>query len=185
MTDYFLHPTANGLIWTGENMVLLNLIRFLQDELGWAVDVYQISPLQERLFGGIKVHGLVPQMDPSGMQPALNFSFAHAAVAYDLRLYHHWHLAFPQVPHRSIVVSQGIFWDTPAGVINRQNQVGREEWYKRLLYAVSAPAAFVAQDRNTVNIIKAMWPGYEHHLVYLPPGVDLEQIGRASWRARV
>lgn len=182
LTDYFLHSTTNDLVWTGENMTLLNLVRFLQEELGWTVDIYQISPIKERSFGRIKVHGLAAQMDPSGMQPGLNFNFAHAALAYDLRIYYHWHLAFPQVAHYSIVVSQGVFWDTPAGVINRQNQIGREEWFKRLLYAVAAPAAFVAQDRNTVNVVKTMWPGYEHRLVYLPPGVDLERFQPAAAR---
>ena len=175
LTDYLLHPTDSCLMLTSENFYLLELARFIQEELGWSVDVFQVSPIPERRFNGLNVKGIDAPPDSNWMYQTLNFSFFRAGLAYDLRIYHHWHLAFPQVCHRSIVISQGIFWDSPAGVINRQNSVGREEWEKRLLYAVAAPARFVAQDRNTVNVIKATWPGYEHRLLYLPPGVDLER----------
>jgi len=174
LTDYLLHPTNDAFLLTSENLSLLKLGRLIQEELGWEVDLYQVSPIPERRLRGLRIIGLDAGPDRNGMYPQLNFEFARAGLDYDLRIYHHWHIAFPQVCHRSIVVSHGVFWDSPAGVFNRQNPVGRREWEKRLLYAVSAPAAFVVQDRNTANVINALWPGYSHRLCYIPPGVDLE-----------
>ncbi|MGE5529181.1 MAG: glycosyltransferase family 4 protein [Patescibacteria group bacterium] len=174
LTDYLLHPEHDTFLPTSENLSLLELCRLIREDMGWEADVYQISPHPERIFGRLRVVGINAAHDRNGMFPELNFAFARAGLFYDLRIYHHWHLAFPQVCHCSIVVSQGVFWDSPSGVTNRTNPVGREEWSKRLLYAVAAPSAFVVQDRNTANVIKATWPGYEHRLHYLPPGVDLE-----------
>ena len=184
LTDYLLHPTNDSFLPTAENRALLKLTRFVREGLGWDVDVFQMSARRERMFRGLKVIGVDTSHDRNGMYPELNFAFARAGLDYDLRLYYHWHLAFPQVCHRSIVVSHGVFWDTPSGVLNRQNPVGREEWVKRLLYAVSAPSCFVVQDRNTANVINATWPGYDHRLLYLPPGVNLELFHPETSRPR-
>lgn len=190
LTDYLLHPVHDLILPTAANLSLLRLLRYIREEMEWDATVYQISPIPERFCAGFKVAGIKTAPDRNGMFPELNFAFAREGLAHDLRIYYHWHLAFPQVARCSVVVSQGIFWDSPDSVLNRTNQVGREEWLKRLLYAVAASARFVAQDRNTINVIKATWPGYEHRLRYLPPGVDLEAFrprerGRAGGPVKV
>lgn len=155
---------------------MLDLIRFLKQELNWSVDVFQISPIKERRFGDLKVFGIDTAADHLGMFPGLNATFAQVGLDYDLRIYYHWHLTHPLVCHRSIVVSHGVFWDAASTLFNRFNPLDREIWQKRLLYGVTTPLAFIVEDRNTANVIKANWPGYDHRLVYLPPGVDLERF---------
>lgn len=173
LTDYMLHPTDDNLLVVEENLGLLQLIRFIQGELSWDVDVFQASPVAKRMFDGVNVFGIDAKADHVSMFPGLNSVFAQRSLEYDLRIYFHWHIAAPKVCHKSIVVSHGIFWDAPSTRFNRLHSIDKREWEKRLLYGVTAPDAFVAEDRNTVNVIKAMWPGYEHRLVYIPPGVDL------------
>ncbi len=176
LTDYMLHPTDDNFLVIEENLSLLNLIRLLTDELSWDVDVFQASPIAKRVFNGVDVFGIDSKPDRLSMFPGLNSVFAQRSLEYDLRIYFHWHVAAPKVCNRSIVVSHGIFWDAPSTCLNRLHSIDKHEWEKRLLYSVTAPQAFVAEDRNTINVIKAMWPGYEHRLLYIPPGIDLEEF---------
>lgn len=176
LTDYLLHPQNDDFLAVVENQTLLKLISFLKRELDWSVDVFQISPLKERRFGDLTIFGIDAKADNYGMYSGLNTTFARFGLDYDLCIYYHWHLAYPLVCHRSIVVSHGVFWDSAATFFNRFNSPERDEWRKRLLYGVSAPLAFIAQDRSTANVIKATWPGYDQKLVYLPPGIDLEEF---------
>jgi len=169
LTDYMLHPTDDNFLAVEENLGLLNLIRFIRGELSWNVDVFQASPIAKRVFDGVNVFGIDAKPDHVSMFPGLNSVFAQRSLDYDLRIYFHWHVAAPKVCHRSIVVSHGIFWDAPSTRFNRLHSLDKHEWEKRLLYGLTAPEAFVAEDRNTINVIKAMWPGYEHRLVYIPP----------------
>ena len=173
LTDYMLHPTDDNFLAVEENLGLLNLIRFIRGELSWNVDVFQASPIAKRVFDGVNVFGIDAKPDHVSMFPGLNSVFAQRSLDYDLRIYFHWHVSAPKVCHRSIVVSHGIFWDAPSTRFNRLHSLDKHEWEKRLLYGLTAPEAFVAEDRNTINVIKAMWPGYEHRLVYIPPGIDL------------
>ena len=173
LTDYMLHPTDDNFLVIEENLSLLNLIRLLTDELSWDVDVFQASPIAKRVFNGVDVFGIDSEPDRFSMFPGLNSVFAQRSLEYDLRIYFHWHVAAPKVCHRSIVVSHGIFWDAPSTCFNRLHSIDKHEWEKRLLYGVTAPHSFVSEDRNTINVIKAMWPGYEYRLVYIPPGIDL------------
>lgn len=172
LTDYMLHPTDDNLLVVEENLSLLQLIWFVQGELSWDVDVFQVSPIAKREFNKVNVFGVDTKADHISMFPGLNSEFARRSLGHDLRIYFHWHVAAPKVCHRSIVVSHGIFWDAPSTRFNRLHSLDKHEWEKRLLYGVTAPEAFVAEDRNTINVIKAMWPGYEHRLVYIPPGID-------------
>ena len=180
LTDYMLHPTDDNLLAVEENLGLLDLIRFIRGELLWEVDVFQVSPIAQRMFDGVNVFGIDAKVDHVSMFPGLNSVFAQRSLKYDLRIYFHWHIAAPKVCHRSIVVSHGIFWDASSTRFNRLHSLDRHEWEKRLLYGVTAPEAFVAEDRNTINVIKAMWPGYEHRLVYVPPGIDLLAFSRSE-----
>lgn len=176
LTDYMLHPTCDELLVVEENLSLLNLIDFLTGELSWEVDVFQVSPIAKRLFNNVNVYGIDTKADQINMFPGLNSAFAQRSLGYDLRIYFHWHVASPKVCGKSIVVSHGIFWDAPSTCFNRLHSIDKHEWEKRLLYGVTAPQAFIAEDRNTINVIKAMWPGYEHRLVYIPPGINLTRF---------
>jgi glycosyltransferase involved in cell wall biosynthesis len=178
LTDYMLHPTDDRFLVVEENLGLLNLIRFILGELLWDVDVFQASPIARRVLDGVNVFGIDAKADQVSMFPGLNSAFAQRSLEYDLRIYFHWHVAAPKVCHRSIVVSHGIFWDAPSTRFNRLHSVDKCEWERRLLYGVTAPEAFIAEDRNTINVIKAMWPGYEHRLVYIPPGINLLAFSR-------
>jgi glycosyltransferase involved in cell wall biosynthesis len=183
LTDYMLHPTLDRFLPVEENLGLLKLIRFIRDELSWQVDVFQASPIPQRVFDGVRVFGIDQDPDHLSMFPGLNSVFARRSLGYDLRIYYHWHLAAPKVCHNSVVVSHGIFWDAPSTRFNRLHSIDRKEWEKRLLYGVSAPRVFVAEDRNTINVIKAMWPGYEHKIEYIPPGIDLDAFSGLGLRA--
>lgn len=176
LTDYLLHPENDDFLAVAENQELLKLIHFLRDDLEYTVDVFQVSAIPERSFRGFKVFGIDTTQDQLGMFTGLNTVFAQRGLAYDLKIYFHWNLANPMICNRSIVVSHGVFWDSPASLVNRMNELSREEWEKRCLYAVAAPEAFVVEDRNTANVINALWAGYSHRLVYIPPGIDLDRF---------
>ena len=107
LTDYMLHPTDDNLLAVEENLGLLNLIRFIRGELLWEVDVFQVSPIAQRMFDGVNVFGIDAKVDHVSMFPGLNSVFAQRSLKYDLRSTH-WHIAAPKV-YRSIVVSHGIF----------------------------------------------------------------------------
>jgi glycosyltransferase involved in cell wall biosynthesis len=64
--------------------------------------------------------------------------------------------------------------------VHQFNELARQEWEKRCLYAITAPEAFVVEDRSTANVINAKWAGYHHRLAYIPPGIDLEQFRAVS-----
>ncbi len=173
ITDYFLHPENDDFLAVAENQTLWQLIGFLRGELGLTVDLFQVSPLKERWFRGVRILGLATKADYFGMFPGLNTKFAQHGLDYDLQIYYHWHLAYPCLIQPAIVISHGIFWDTPAAANNRLNPVEKAEWLKRMEYGLTAARKFVFADRNTANVVKALWPGYEHRLHYLPPGIDL------------
>jgi glycosyltransferase involved in cell wall biosynthesis len=174
LTDYLLHPQNDQVPTVAENQLLLNLINLLRNEEECQITVYQNAAIKEREFNGVKVYGIDTRIDNLGMFPGLNSAFAQLGLGYDLAIYYHWHVAFPVLVKRAVVVSHGVFWDSPVSTLNQLNPIDREEWRKRHLYGIAASRAFVVEDRSTANVIKALWPGYEHKLHYLPPGVALD-----------
>jgi glycosyltransferase involved in cell wall biosynthesis len=156
------------------------LLLLIRDELGYQVEVFQVSPIPERSFRGIKIWGIDTSRDQLGMFTGLNTVFAQRGLKYDLKIYYHWHVANPMVCSHSIVVSHGVYWDSPATSVHQFNELARQEWEKRCLYAITAPEAFVVEDRSTANVINAKWAGYHHRLAYIPPGIDLEQFRAVS-----
>lgn len=97
LTDYMLHPTLDRFLPVEENLGLLKLIRFIRDELSWQVDVFQASPIPQRVFDGVRVFGIDQDPDHLSMFPGLNSVFVRRSLGYDLRIYYHWHLAAPKV----------------------------------------------------------------------------------------
>ncbi len=51
-------------------------------------------------------------------------------------------------------------------------RTAKDEWLRRLRYAVTASDLVVSVDTNTLNWLRATWPGYEHKQVYIPNFVD-------------
>ncbi|MGI6166497.1 MAG: glycosyltransferase family 4 protein [Limnochordia bacterium] len=176
LTDYLLHPNQDDFLAVAENLQLLHLIEYLRDVLGCTVDVFQISTKPKRTFRGFQITGIAAECDRYGMFPGASTSFISLGLDYDLCIYYQWHMAFPRVCPKSVVVSHGIYWDSPGGYFNRLSLMEQKHIKDRLLYGLTASLAFVAGDRNTINVIRVLWPGYTQRLEYLPPGVDLEQF---------
>ena len=173
LTDYFLHPVDGTLIRTGANLILWNLIAFIRDDLGMRVLVHQISPIPRREFRGVAIVGHKAERDGMGMYPELNLSFHRAAGECDLKIYFRWHMGFPRLLPGSVVVVPGIGLPHPAVTPAFNGEAGRREFERRLREVLASAHCLVAQDRGTINALKALIPGYEHRQVYLPPGVDL------------
>lgn len=171
LTSLFL-PEDDRMMFSGADRYFVNLYKLLE-QLGYQPRIWQAGTKQLE-YDGMKMQGLpFPEVEFGGM-PDLNKKFYDETVDFDQAIYFAPFLAFPRVKPRSIVVSHGIAWDYPGHPWNSVSGPLHQEWLRRIFYAVTAPDLFVSVDTNTLNWIRAIWPGYEHKQVYIPNFVDTE-----------
>lgn len=171
LSTIFVMDGGDRVTYGGAERYVIQLCRLLR-ELGYEPRVWQ--PGQEtHEVEGFLFQGLPwGEIEFAGL-PDLNRQFLERTAGYDKAVYMAPFLAFPHLRPRSIVISHGVFWDYPthpwavmaAGPF-------REEWYRRLHFAATAADLFVSVDTNTLNWIRAAWPGHESRQVYIPNFVD-------------
>ena len=162
------------IMFSGADRYLVHLYGLLE-ELGYEPCVWQVGS-EARVLNGMKIQGLPKGNAEYGGLPDLNIQFFEHTVGYGQAIYFALPLAFPRVRPRSIVISHGIGWDYPAHPWSTLSGPLKDEWLRRLHYAVTASDLVVSVDTNTVNWLRATWPGYEHKQVYIPNFVDKEEF---------
>jgi glycosyltransferase involved in cell wall biosynthesis len=167
-------PDSHRMTYSGADRYLVNLYQLLE-ELGYRPCVWQAGEYDHD-FAGMKIRAL-PCGDggPDGIIE-LNLSFFERTTDYSKAIYYAPQLAFPRVKRHSIVISHGVFWDYPGHPLSMMSLLQKEEWLRRLRYAFTAPDLLVSVDTNTLNWIRATWPGYENKQMYVPNFVDTEQF---------
>jgi glycosyltransferase involved in cell wall biosynthesis len=158
------------IMFSGADRYLVHLYGFLE-ESGYEPCVWQVGS-GDRLLNGMKIQGLSKGGTEFGGLPDLNIQFFEHTVSYGKAIYFALPLAFPRVKPKSIVISHGIGWDYPAHPWSPLSGPLKDEWLRRLRYAVTASDLVVSVDTNTLNWLRATWPGYEHKQVYIPNFVD-------------
>ena len=158
------------MMLSGADRYLVHLYELLE-ELGYEPCVFQVGS-EARLLNGMKIQGLPKGDAEYGGLPDLNIQFFEHTVSYGQAIYFALPLAFPRVKPRSIVISHGVGWDYPAHPWSTLSGPLKDEWLRRLHYAITAPELVVSVDTNTLNWLRAIWPGYEHKQVYIPNFVD-------------
>lgn len=162
------------MMFSGADRYLVHLYHLLE-ELGYEPCVWQVGS-GTRLLDGMKLQGLPKGDVEFGGLPGLNIQFFEHTVGYGQAIYFALPLAFPRVKPRSVVISHGIGWDYPAHPWSTLSGPLKDEWLRRLRYAVTASELVVSVDTNTLNWLRAMWPGYEHKQAYVPNFVDKEEF---------
>jgi glycosyltransferase involved in cell wall biosynthesis len=169
LTSIFVSDN-DRIMFSGADRYLVHLYALLE-ELGYEPYVWQVGS-GDRLLDGMRIQGLPKGNTEFGGLPDLNIQFFEHTVSYGKAIYFALPLAFPRVKPRSIVISHGIGWDYPAHPWSPLSGLLKDEWLRRLRYAVTAPDLVVSVDTNTLNWLRATWPGYEHKQVYIPNFVD-------------
>ena len=160
------------MTYGGAERYLILLHKLLVD-LGYEPHVWQPGEMTHEVEG-IRVSGLPwGTVEYSGI-PVLNRQFYEQTTGYDKAIYLAPNLAFPFLRPRSVVISHGIGWDYPTHPWITACGPFKEEWYRRLQFGLIAPDLLVSVDTNTLNWIRALWPGYEERTVYIPNCVDLD-----------
>lgn len=166
----FIIDENERMAFNGADRYLVNLYRILT-ELGYEPHVWQASG-RTHIFDGIRIDGLPWGEVEYGAQPELNLQFFERTAGYDKIIYLAPMLTFPRVRPRSVAISHGVFWDYPSQPWATLSGPYKQEWLRRLHYAVTAPDLFVSVDTNMLNWIRATWPGYESRQAYIPNFVD-------------
>ena len=161
------HPTMGGA-----ERYLIHLCRLLE-ELGYEPGIWQ--PGETTItYEGVKIQGLPwGEVEYAGL-PELNWQFYERTAGYDKTIYMTPVLAFPLLRPRSVVISHSLYWDYPDHPGASLPGPLRQEWLRRLEYAMTAPDLFVAVDTNLLNWLRATRPGHETRQVYIPNFVDTE-----------
>ena len=169
LTSIFL-PENNRMTFSGADRYFVNLYKLLE-ELGYEPCVWQVGT-KKLEFEGMRIEGIPCENQELGGLPELNLQFFERTCDYDQTIYFAPFLAFPRVKPRSVVISHGIAWDYPSHPWSTITGPLYQEWLRRFYYAFTAPDLFVSVDTNTLNWIRATWPGYESKQVYIPNFVD-------------
>jgi len=169
LTSIFI-TEGDRMMFSGADRYLVHLCEFLE-ESGYEPCVWQVGS-EDRLVKGLRIRGLPKGRAEFGGLPDLNIQFFENTAGYDKAIYFALPLAFPRVKPNSIVISHGIGWDYPAHTWSPLSGPLKEEWLRRLHYAVTACELVVSVDTNTLNWLRATWPGYEHKQAYIPNFVD-------------
>lgn len=169
LTSTFISET-DRIMFSGADRYLVHLYALLE-ELSYEPCVWQVGSVTRRIHG-MKIQGLPKGDSEFGGLPDLNIRFFEDTVGYRQAVYFALPLAFPRVKPKSVVISHGIGWDYPAHPWTPLSGPLKEEWLRRLRYAVTASDLLVSVDTNTLNWLRATWPGYEHKQVYIPNFVD-------------
>ena len=169
----FIADGDNRIVFGGAERYLVQLYRLLK-ELEYEPYVWQPGQMTHEV-DGVKIQGIPwGEIEYTGL-PDLNRQFLERTAAYDKTIYMAPFLAFPHVRPRSVVISHGVYWDYPTHTWSAMvSGPFHEEWLRRLHFAVTAPDLFVSVDTNTLNWIRATWPGYENRQAYIPNFVDLD-----------
>lgn len=160
------------IAFNGANRYVVNLYRLLE-EMGYEPHLWQASGKTHQ-FEGIKIEGLPWGEVEYGTQPELNLHFYERTTGYDKVIYLAPMLSFPRARPRSVTIAHGVFWDYPTQPWATLSGPYKEEWMRRLHFAVTAPDLFVSVDTNTLNWIRATWPGYENNQAFVPNFVDTD-----------
>jgi glycosyltransferase involved in cell wall biosynthesis len=162
------------IMFSGADRYLVRLYALLEG-LGYEPCIWQVGS-KDRLVNGMRIQGLPKGDTEFGGLPDLNIQFFEHTASYENAIYFALPLAFPRVKPRSIVISHGIGWDYPAHPWSPLSGPLKDEWLRRLRYAVTASDLVVSVDTNTLNWLRATWPGYEHKQVYIPNFVDQKEF---------
>lgn len=161
---------GDWMAFNGADRYLVNLCRLLQ-EIGYEPQVWQAGSKLHH-YAGIEIRGLPYGEIEYGSLPELNVQFYERTADCERLIYFAPMLAFPRLRSRGIVISHGVFWDYPSQPWATLSGPFHDEWLRRFHYAVTAADLFVSVDTNTLNWIRATWPGHEGRQVYLPNFVD-------------
>ena len=176
LTTYFYRygDPKKGIVYSGGDRYQVELARLFRDE-GWSVTVFQIgNDWWEVEHDGITVRGIPRTEFDFETNPTLNRVFNELALSADLRVYFAPHTCFPQVVSPCIAVCHGIWWDYPGHSLANGPENIRREYFRRIRYNLTAADAVVCVDTNTINWVRATWPGDEKRMVYIPNFVDTE-----------
>jgi len=166
----FMLDHGRRLTYDGGNRYLVNLHKILV-EMGYEPHVWQASGTTHE-YEGIRIEGLPWGEGEYGCQPDLNLQFYERTSGFDRSIYMAPMLPFPRVRKHSVVISHGIVWDFPNEPWSSLSGPFKQEWLRRLHYALTAPDLLVSVDTNTLNWLRATWPGHETRQTYIPNFVD-------------
>lgn len=166
----FVLDQDERMSFSGANRYVATLFRLLA-ELGYQPRLWQAGGRAHE-YEGIEIGGLPWGEVEYGAQPELNLHFYERTAGYDRIIYLAPMLAFPRLRAGSVVVAHGVFWDYPTQPWATLSGPYKEEWLRRLHYAVTAPDLLVSVDTNFLNWLRATWPGHEHRQVFIPNFVD-------------
>lgn len=168
----FILDQDERMAYNGANRYVVTLHRLLC-ELGYEPHLWQAGSGRHE-FEGIEVEGLPYGEVEYGTQPELNLEFYERTAGYDRIIYLAPMLTFPRTRPRAVAIAHGVFWDYPTQPWATLSGPYKEEWMRRLHFAVTAPDLLVSVDTNTLNWIRATWPGHESRQAHIPNFVDLD-----------
>jgi len=166
----FIVDGNDRVTFGGAERYLVQLYKLLE-ELGYEPRVWQPGEMTHEV-NGMRIEGLPwGEVEYSGL-PEFNREFFTRTAGYDKAIYMAPFLAFPYVRPRSVGISHGVYWDYPTHPWATTVGPLKQEWYRRLHSAFTALDLVVSVDTNTLNWLRATWPGHENRQAYIPNFVD-------------
>lgn len=155
----------------GERYVLE--LTALLEEMGYEVDWYQVGlSKHEGEYMGKRVQ-LLPMGTAYGeFITGASRAFYDISLGYDYAIYNLPELSADKMRPDGITICHGIWFDHSNYSSFRSN-VRKKEWIRYLRRAFRNPQAIVSVDTNSINLMRAWWPGIAKKMNYIPNFVDI------------
>lgn len=170
LTNNFFNYDGENMYCGGAERYLIDLCRLIKEEFGKDTIIFQSSNnCWETSYFEIPVIGLPSKGDV----PYLNHLFHNGVKNQLLTIYNFCDLTFPLTNKESVVISHGIYWDTP---FSQQGEQQKNETKGRIFHALKRCKKMVSVDTNTINWIRAESYYLAEKAVYVPNYVDVEEF---------
>lgn len=164
------------IVYSGADRYLVELGRFFRDE-GWNVLVVQCGEeAWETKYEDMIVMGFPGTVFDFETNPLLNKIFNEVALSADLRIYFAPFVCFPRTVSPSITVCHGIWWDYPEHPLANGPDNFKKEYFRRIKFGLTSSDAVVCVDTNAINFVRALWPGEEKRMIFIPNFVDTNKF---------